>query len=120
MPTLQLLIGNTKPLFGFGFREVPGEASFGVGDNGFVNGCARPVDVAGGDAGSNLGGVGIKVRAKVTCGRRDEARRRQRVQIIVLVSVDVEVLMVWIWDIFWTLCGWREAPFARSISSTLS
>lgn len=65
MPALQLLIGNTKPLFGFGFRKVAGEASFGDGDNGFVNGCARPVDVAGGDAGSNRGRVEVKVRAKV-------------------------------------------------------
>lgn len=84
MPALQLLIGNTKPLFGFGFRDLLGEASFGAGDNGLVNGCARPVDVAVGDAGSNLGCVEVKVRAKVTCGRRDEARRRHRVQIIVL------------------------------------
>lgn len=64
MPALHLLIGNTKPLFGFGFREVPGEASPGVGDNGFVNGCARPVDVAGGAAGSNRGPAEVKVRAK--------------------------------------------------------
>jgi hypothetical protein len=26
--------------------------------------------------------------------------------------------MVWFWDIFWTLYGWREVPFARSISSS--
>jgi hypothetical protein len=58
-------MGKTKPLFVFGFREVLGEASFGVGDNGFVNGCARPVDVAGGDAGSSRGRVEVKVRAKL-------------------------------------------------------
>jgi hypothetical protein len=65
VPALQLLMGKAEPLFGFGFREVLGEALFDVGDNGFVNGCARPVDIAGGDAGSNRGRVEVKVRAKL-------------------------------------------------------
>jgi hypothetical protein len=52
---------------------------------GLVKGCARPVEVAGGgDAGSWKGRVVEKARAKVNCGRRADARRRQRVQIIVV------------------------------------
>ncbi len=120
MPALQLLIGNTRLLFGFGFKAVPADRPLGGGDNGFVNGCARPVDVAAGDAGSNLGRVEVKVRAKLNSGRRDEARRRQRVQIIDVVSVNVEGVDGLVLDIFWTLYGSREVPFARSISSSFS
>jgi len=43
------------------------------------------------------------------------------VQIIVMVRVDIEGVDGFGSGIFfWTLYGWREVPFARSISSTLA
>lgn len=82
MPALQLLIGKTRLPFGFGFGVESEERGEGV--RGLVKGCARPVDVAGDDAGSWKGRVVEKARAKVNCGRRADARRRQRVHIIVV------------------------------------
>jgi hypothetical protein len=52
VPALQFDIGNCRLLFGFVGRGV----EEGEGVRGFVNGCARPVDVAaGGDVGSRKG-----------------------------------------------------------------
>lgn len=52
MPALQFDIGNCRLLFGFVGRGV----EEGEGVRGFVNGCARPVDVAaGGDVGARKG-----------------------------------------------------------------
>jgi hypothetical protein len=52
VPALQFDIGNCRLLFDFVGRGV----EEGEGVRGFVNGCARPVDVAaGGDVGSRKG-----------------------------------------------------------------
>jgi hypothetical protein len=47
VPAGQLLSGTTN-FEAFGFRFVPRETGFGVGERGVEKGCARPVDVAAG------------------------------------------------------------------------
>ena len=68
---------------------MPKQTSFGVGERGVENGCASPVEVAGGGEavaeGLRMEGLMEKDRVSVEEGRRADALRRQERQIMVVV-----------------------------------
>jgi hypothetical protein len=86
VPAGQLLSGITTLLFGF--KPVPKETGFGVGERGLEKGCAMPDEVAAGvpavrgDAveDEDLGGEVVNLRVREGRGRQE---RRQRAQIMV-------------------------------------
>jgi hypothetical protein len=88
VPAGQLDTGSGAPL-GFGFRAVPREMLFGVGERGVLEGCEALVDVAAepGDAvvGEKEEMLVEKTRKEGCVGRRADALRRQERQIMVVI-----------------------------------
>lgn len=89
VPAGQLDTGTA--VFDFGRRPTPKETSFGAGVRGVENGCAIPVDVAGGGFAASVAGEKedfVDENGRATDGklRRADARRIHREQIIVVVE----------------------------------